>query len=119
VLIEPPTYQGVTVVTQLRARPQVSTARIREEALERLETYFNPISGGPDGDGWPWGRPAQAGDAFGVLQGLAGVDLVEEVVLFGANLSTRQRGEPTQRVNVGPDSLVLSFQHQVRVREAS
>ena len=119
VLIEPPAYQGVTVVTQLRAKPQASVVRIREDAMERLESYFNPITGGPDRDGWPWGRPAQAGDAFAILQGLPGVDLVEEVVLFGANLSTRQRGEPTQRVNVGSDSLVFSFQHQVRVREGS
>jgi predicted phage baseplate assembly protein len=119
VIIEPPTYQAVTVVTMLRSRPKVSPARIRDEAMERLAKYFNPICGGPSGDGWPWGRPVQAGDAFGVLQAVPGVDYVEEVLLFGANLATRERGEPTQRVGLDPDSLVFSFQHQVRVRESS
>ena len=117
--IEPPSYQAITVVAMLRSRPKVSAARVRDEALERLATYFNPICGGPNGDGWPWGRPVQSGDAFGVLQAVPGVDLVEEVLLFGANLATRERGEPTQRVAVSPDSLVFSFQHQVRVREGS
>jgi predicted phage baseplate assembly protein len=119
VTIEPPAYQPVTVVAMLRAAPNVSPVRIRDEATERLGRYFNPICGGPHGDGWPWGRPVQAGDAFGVLQGLPGVDLVEEVLLFGANLATRERGEPTQRVVLDPDSLVFSFQHQIRVKGAS
>jgi hypothetical protein len=115
--IEPPAYQAITVVAMLRSRPKVSPLRVRDEALERLATYFNPICGGPNGDGWPWGRPVQSGDAFSVLQAVPGVDLVEEVLLFGANLVTRERGDPTQRVAVSPDSLVFSFQHQVRVRE--
>jgi predicted phage baseplate assembly protein len=116
-VIEPPTYQGVTVVAQLRARPKASAARIREDAMERLETYFNPLVGGPDGDGWPWGRPVQAGEAFAVLQGLSGVDLVEDVRLFGANMVTGERGQPTQRLELDPHTLVFSYQHQVRVSE--
>jgi len=118
VVIEPPTYQGVTVVARLRARPRASVARIRAEALERLETYFNPLVGGPDGTGWPWGRPVQSGDAFAVLQGIDGVELVEEVRLFGANPVTGERGPTTQRLAVAPDSLVFSYQHQVLVEEA-
>ena len=116
-VIEPPTYQGVTVVAQLRAHPRASIARIREDAMARLESYFNPLVGGPDGDGWPWGRPVQAGEAFAVLQGLPGVDLVEDVRLFGANMVTGERGAPTQRLEVDPHSLVFSYQHHVRVSE--
>jgi predicted phage baseplate assembly protein len=116
-VIEPPTYQGVTVVAQLRARPKASAARIREAAMERLECYFNPLVGGPDGGGWPWGRPVQSGEAFAVLQGLPGVDLVEDVRLFGANMVTGDRGAPTQRLELDPNSLVFSYQHQVRVGE--
>jgi predicted phage baseplate assembly protein len=117
VSIEPPAYQAVTVVAMLRSKPKVSSTRIREEAMDRLARYFNPICGGPSGDGWPWGRPVQAGDAFGVLQAVPGVDFVEEVLLFGADLATRERGEPVQRVVLDANSLVFSFQHQVRVRE--
>jgi predicted phage baseplate assembly protein len=116
-VIEPPTYQGVTVVAQLRAHPKASIARIREDAMARLESYFNPLVGGPNGDGWPWGRPVQAGEAFAVLQGLPGVDLVEDVRLFGANMVTGERGAPTQRLEVDQHSLVFSYQHHVRVGE--
>jgi hypothetical protein len=85
--------------------------------MERLETYFNPLVGGPDGSGWPWGRPVQAGEAFAALQGLTGVDLVEDVRLFGANMVTGERGAPAQRLELDPNGLVFSYQHQVRVSE--
>jgi predicted phage baseplate assembly protein len=115
VVIEPPLYRGVTIVAQLRARPRADVDRIRSEALERLGQYFNPLVGGPDGTGWPWGRPVQSGDAFAVLQGVPGVDVVEDVRLFGANPVTGERGPATARIVLEPDSLVVSFEHQVRV----
>jgi len=115
VVIEPPLYRGITIVAMLRARPRADAGRIRAEALERLATYFNPLIGGPDGTGWPWGRPVQSGDAFAVLQGVPGVDVVEDVRLFGANPITGERGPATARVVLEPDSLVVSFEHQVRV----
>ena len=45
VLIEPPTYQGVTIVATVRARPRASVSSIREEAVARLHEYFNPLVG--------------------------------------------------------------------------
>ena len=115
VVIEPPMYRGVTIVAQLRARPRADVERIRTEALERLGRYFNPLVGGPDGDGWPWGRPVQSGDAFAVLQSVPGVDVVEDVRLFGANPVTGERGPATARIVLEADSLVVSYEHQVRV----
>ena len=115
VVIEPPLYRGVTIVAQLRARPRADVERIRSEALERLGRYFNPLIGGPDGNGWPWGRPVQSGDAFAVLQSVPGVDVVEDVRLFGANPVTGERGPATARIVLEPDSLVVSYEHQVRV----
>jgi predicted phage baseplate assembly protein len=115
VVIEPPLYRGVTIVAQLRARPRADIDRIRTEALEKLNHYFNPLVGGPDGTGWPWGRPVQSGDAFAVLQSVPGVDVVEDVRLFGANPVTGERGPATARIVLEPDSLVVSYEHQVRV----
>jgi predicted phage baseplate assembly protein len=117
-LIEPPLYQGVTVVAILRARPRANVGRIEAEARERLETYFNPLVGGPLGTGWPFGRPVQAAEAFSVLSGIRGVEVVEDIRLFGANPVTGERGQATQRLELPPDGLAFSFGHQVRVQEA-
>jgi predicted phage baseplate assembly protein len=100
VSVEPPFYQGVTVVAQLQARPRTSPAALRSRAVSALYRYFSPVAGGPDGDGWPFGRPVQAGEVFAVLQRVTGVDLVQDVRLFGSDPSVRERGEPVQRIRI-------------------
>jgi predicted phage baseplate assembly protein len=114
-LVEPPFYQGVTVVARLTARPRRVVAVVEEEALRALHAYFDPITGGPDGAGWPFGRPVQAGEAYAVLQQLEGTELVEDVQLFAANPLTGDRGDPVQRIDLDRHALAFSFDHQVRV----
>jgi predicted phage baseplate assembly protein len=116
--VEPPFYQGVTVVAQLRARARTEPEALRSRALRALTAYLNPIVGGPDSDGWPFGRPVQAGEVFAVLQRLTGVDLVEEVRLFGADPTTGERGGAVQRLDLPSNALVFSYGHQVRVARA-
>ena len=113
--IEPPLYQGITVVAKLIARPRVAVEPLREQALATLYRYFDAARGGADGTGWPFGRPVLAGEVYSVLQSLPGTELVDEVLLFGADPVTGKRGEPTQRIDLDPDALVFGFEHRVRV----
>jgi predicted phage baseplate assembly protein len=118
VVVEPPLYRGVTVVGRLVARPRAGLERVREDALTALYRYLNPLpGGGPEGHGWPFGRPVQAGELFGLLQQVHGVELVEDIRLFGADPVTGSRGAQTQRLDLEPNSLVFSFDHQLRVEE--
>jgi len=119
VVVEPPAYQGVTVVAALRPRPWADPARLEADALGALYKLLNPLSGGPDGRGWPFGRPVLAGEVYGVLSRLRGCDLVDDVRLFAADPVTTERGPATQRVDVAPHALVFSFEHQVRILESS
>ncbi|MEI2765943.1 MAG: putative baseplate assembly protein [Dermatophilaceae bacterium] len=114
-VVEPPFYQGLTVVARVLARRRVDPDRLRAEAVSALYGYFNPLTGGPDGEGWPFGRPVHVGEVYAVLQRLPGTELVEEVRLFAADPTTAQRGDPTDRLVLDPDALVFSFGHQVRV----
>jgi len=114
-VVEPPVYQGVTVVARIRARPHTDTARLQADALSALFCYFHPLLGGPDGTGWPFGRPVHVGEVFSVLQRLRGTELVEDARLFGADPITGQRGEATQRIVLGANALVFSYGHQVAV----
>jgi predicted phage baseplate assembly protein len=118
VLVEPPFYQGVTVVAKLVARGRVSVESLRQAALGALNRYFDPLTGGPDETGWPFGRPVQAGEVYAVLQRLPGTELVDDVKLFGADPITGRRGEPVQRIDLDPHALVFSYEHQVRVVKA-
>jgi predicted phage baseplate assembly protein len=118
VVVEPPVYRGVTVVARLRARPRTDPNRLQQDALEALFRYIHPTSGGPDGTGWPFGRPIVAGELFSALQAVRGTELVEDVRIFGADPITGERGKPTDRLEVEPTALAFSYDHQVVV-EAS
>ena len=85
VVVEPPVYQGVTIVARLRAKPRTSTERLERDAIEALHRYFHPITGGPDGRGWQFGRPVLVGEVFSVLQSVSGLELVEDARLFAAD----------------------------------
>jgi predicted phage baseplate assembly protein len=115
VVVEPPAYQGVTIVARLRAKSRTSTQRLERDAIEALNRYFHPIYGGLGGRGWPFGRPVLVGEVFSVLQAVRGLELVEDARLFAADPVTGERGKAVQRIDIAPHSLVFSYDHQVMV----
>jgi predicted phage baseplate assembly protein len=119
IMVEPPVYRGVTIVAKLRARARTDPRRLQEQALETLFRYFHPTIGGPDGSGWPFGRPVMSGEVYSALQALRGTELVEEVRIFGADPITGERGKATERLEVEPSALVFSYDHQVLVEGLS
>jgi predicted phage baseplate assembly protein len=118
VVVEPPVYRGVTVVAKLRPRSSANPARLQADAIDALYHYFHPITGGPDRNGWPFGRPVHVGEVYSVLQALRGTELVEDARLFGADPVTGQRGQAVQRLVIEPHALVFSYEHQVMVEGA-
>jgi predicted phage baseplate assembly protein len=115
VMIEPPFYQGVTVIATLVARTRTSTTELEQAALVALNRYFDPLTGGPDGTGWPFGRPVQSGEVYAVLQRLPGTELVDEVKLYTADPITGRRGPVTQRIELDRFALAFSYMHEIRV----
>nr|WP_119590650.1 putative baseplate assembly protein [Streptomyces scabiei] len=113
--VGPPFYQGVTVVATLHAFRGVDTDRVRRQAHDALYRHLDPLTGGADGRGWPFGRPVQSGEVFAVLQRVPGVELVDDVQLHPADPLTGKRGEATDRIDLSAPSLVFSFDHRVRV----
>ncbi|WP_369776593.1 putative baseplate assembly protein [Streptomyces sp. R33] len=113
--VGPPFYQGVTVVATVHAFRGVDTDRVRRQAHDALYRHLDPLTGGADGSGWPFGRRVQAGEIFAVLQRVPGVELVDEVLLHPADPLTGKRGEATERIDLEPPALVFSFDHRVRV----
>ncbi|NGO72243.1 putative baseplate assembly protein [Streptomyces boncukensis] len=113
--VGPPYYQGVTVVATLHAFRSVDADRVRRGAQDALYRHLDPLTGGADGQGWPFGRPVQSGEVFAVLQQVPGVELVDEVILHPADPLTGKRGDPTDRIDLEAPALVFSFDHRVRV----
>jgi predicted phage baseplate assembly protein len=118
VLVEPPTYQGVTVIARVRARRTEEGATVKVAAERALYRYLNPLTGGPDGDGWPFGRPVRMGEVYAVLQQVRGADFVDDVRMFPADPLTGEREPRTDQILIDPHSLIFSFEHEVRTSES-
>ena len=112
-----PFYQGVTIAALLAARPGRPANLIRDRAMAALYRYLNPLTGGPDGQGWAFEADLNAANVFQLLETIDGVDRVDEVLFFEYDLRNHVRvGFGKELVKLGDDSLFLSTNHQVVVR---
>jgi predicted phage baseplate assembly protein len=118
VVIEPPDYQWLTAVVSVKARLGHRADTVRSDVLRALYGLFDPVTGGPDGSGWPFGRTVQSVEVASALARVPGVDMADEVSvrLFPADSANGKRGSEVARLALQPNALVYSYEHQVRVR---
>ncbi|MAT03658.1 MAG: putative baseplate assembly protein [Acidimicrobiaceae bacterium] len=112
-----PYYQGVTVAVLAYAKPGRPHTLVRERVMSMLYRYLNPLTGGPDGHGWPFDSALNAATVYQLAESVEGVDRVDEVLFFEYDLRNHERiGFGKEVVRLGDDSLFLSANHQVVVR---
>jgi predicted phage baseplate assembly protein len=112
-----PYYQGVTIAALVAARAGRPTTLIRDRVTSLLYRYLNPITGGPDGNGWKFDEDLNAATVFQLIETVEGVERVDDVLFFEYDLRNHERlGFGKELVKLGPDSLFLSSNHQVVVR---
>ena len=116
-LVQPPDYLWLTAVVSLTSRPRFDPAEVRTEVLRALYRLYDPLVGGPDGTGWPFGRSVQSHEVHAALARIPGVDMSQEVrvALFPAEADTGRRAAAVDRMDLPDTGLVYSFDHQVRV----
>jgi predicted phage baseplate assembly protein len=110
-----PFYQGVTVVARVTKAADADAGLLRDRLLTKVYRYIEPIAGGPEGSGWPFGRDLNIGEVFGLLANVEGVAGVDEVTLYHADLRTGDRREVQQRARLRDDSVFVSYKHQVLI----
>jgi predicted phage baseplate assembly protein len=119
-VVEPPRYRWLTVVVSASARRPFRAEDVREQVLAAVYGMFHPLTGGPDGTGWPFGRSVQAHEVAAVLARLPGIEMSRDlsVALFPADANgiPGQRGAPVERLDLAPNELVFSYEHQIRVQ---
>jgi predicted phage baseplate assembly protein len=76
-----PVFRTVVVEARLHADPGTELDGLIAAAAAVLDRFLHPLSGGPDGTGWPPGRAVYRTEVMAVLNGLPGVAYVDEVSL--------------------------------------
>lgn len=105
-----PTYFEVRVRTRVHACPGVDPVALAARLRERLDRFFHPLDGGPEGGGWPFGRPVYGSEVYQVLDETAGADHVLGLELIGAD------GEPRcDNLCLPPAGLPAAGAHEIEV----
>lgn len=114
--IEPPEYLGVVVATRIVAQPGADLRTVTARADQAIRAYLHPITGGPQGTGWPFGYPLMIAEVHSVLQRVPGVAYVELVRLIPADVVTGARGTPSDLVQPDARALLFCVGNEIEVR---
>ena len=111
--IQSPAYHWAAVKVQLRAAPGANQVAVETELLNRLYRFLNPLTGGNDGKGWPFGRDLYISDVYQCLQGTPDVLFVRAVEMYAAAEGGGPVGNPLEVINVVAHGVIVSGVHQV------
>jgi len=78
-----PEYLEVSVTAQISLRARNDASRVQQEVRAALNRFLDPRRGGPNGQGWPFGRDVYRSEILQVIDQVPGVDYVRELRLRG------------------------------------
>lgn len=105
-----PGYLEVTVQAEVRARRGADGARVQAQIERSLNAFLDPLSGGPNGRGWPFGRDVYRAEILQVIDNVPGVDHV-----LGLELIPGDGAAQCANLCVGPTWLVRAGEHRITV----
>ncbi len=101
-----PRYTEVRLTARIWRSPQADAKSLCSRILDRLEGFFDPLAGGPEGTGWPFGRDVHVSEVCQLLEAVPGVDHAEEAVLAGRGEGEADWRRYGDRVPVASGNLV-------------
>jgi hypothetical protein len=128
-VVAAPDFRWVSVRARLviKSRPGLDdAARERrrraamDQAARRLYQFIHPVTGGADGQGWPFGTALTLGDVYPLLQQDTEIEYVDELRFRAVTPG------PEETWTVGPDERLLrlhetelfcSYAHEIEVFE--
>jgi len=105
-----PSYLPVGVTAVVTPLDLSQAGPVGVAVQQALRAFFQPLTGGPGGAGWPFGRSVYVSDVATMLESVPGVDFVEEIELL---LDGITQGDV---VAVPPDRIVVAGPMRVRLR---
>ncbi|RPI77314.1 MAG: hypothetical protein EHM45_09590 [Desulfobacteraceae bacterium] len=102
-----PKYKDVAIGALISLQTNRNEKAVLEAADQETRAYFDPVTGGPDGTGWPLGRDVHRSELYGLLERMDGVDHVDRLLLNDEDvafiaLDENQLPKPTIQIEKKP-----------------
>jgi Baseplate J-like protein len=111
VYVVAPTYQQIVVTAEIVAKDDADTAAVQDAVAQALSTYFDPIFGGDDKTGWPFGGTIYYSKVYQQIFTAPGADSIESLTMA---LDGKDYAECTD-APINTNGLLSSGTHQLQV----
>ncbi|GFO97061.1 hypothetical protein ig2599ANME_1259 [groundwater metagenome] len=88
-----PEFQKVRLEVSVALEENKIENKVKDDARERINKYFDPLEGGKDGKGWPLGRSIYRSEIYQLIEGISGVDHVVKVKINGSDADVVEIGK--------------------------
>ncbi|MFW5772697.1 MAG: baseplate J/gp47 family protein, partial [Phototrophicaceae bacterium] len=110
-VVAAPQYVTVRVRATVRRRAGTDAQRVLAGVQVALDSFLDPLHGGPDGRGWPFGRDVYRAEILQTIDNVTGVDHVLALELLAGD----DDGD-CGNLCVGPLALVTPGPHQIEIK---
>jgi predicted phage baseplate assembly protein len=107
-----PRYVAVSVEATVIATDEADPGRVKQDVEAALSAYLNPLTGGDDGLGWPFGGTLRYSKIVQRVFSVAGVDSVPSLVLI---VDGDRQPECRDVEPIAPQVLVYAAPHTITV----
>jgi predicted phage baseplate assembly protein len=111
--VRSPAYYWVSTKVQLRPAPGEDKNKVEAEVLSRLFRFLNPLTGGQNGSGWPFGRDLFVSDVYQCLQGIPNVQFIRNVEMFVSQPDGEPQGNAIEFLEIVAHGVIVSGTHSV------
>ncbi|HMK56395.1 MAG TPA: putative baseplate assembly protein [Dissulfurispiraceae bacterium] len=108
-----PKYVKISVSCTVKIVRRSSPAKVTSAVVSALNAFLNPLSGGPDGSGWPFGRAVYPSEIYQAVDAVEEVDYVTGVSIIAEG----EYQEVDGIIRISPVSLVYSGTHKISASE--
>ena len=105
--VDKPNYVRVSVNATIKVKSGANAEVVRGRVENAIDGFLSPLKGGPEGDGWPFGRSVYRSEVYEVIEEVEGVDCVSKLSISGA------MGD----LDIGDLDLVYPSRHNIEIIE--
>ena len=114
-----PAYVEVSVTAEVFTPALDLISQVQSAAIKKLQTFLHPLTGGPEGVGWDFGRLVCLSDLIVELETVLYVDHVDNVTMQLRDVQTNSIRTITDEVllaaTLPPYAMIFSGEHTVTV----
>lgn len=92
-----PVYRKIKIQVELVVSPSFDLATVKNTVQANLQTFFDPLLGGPDDTGWPFGGEIYYSDVYRIIIQTPGVQRIQDnqlLILLDDQMQTFCRDVP-------------------------